>query len=163
MGTADSRDAPRTTGLLRRVLGIGAVGGMAFWVVNFAISLTPIGATYRGGLSISYAPMLVESALGGLVIGWVVTFLLFRFYSRIPGKTAVRKSVLLTLIAILAFALASGILDIDQPIAYRLLGAGINVLRFLALGWTIGYVSGRGPAPSSDVTRSVAHQARTFP
>ena len=49
------------------------VGGLAFWLANFAISRTAIAADYRAAMSISYYPMLLESLIGGLIIGlWVV-------------------------------------------------------------------------------------------
>ena len=52
-------------GIWRMVLVLAAVGGLAFWLVNFAISRTPIAAEYRAALSISYFPMLIEALIGG--------------------------------------------------------------------------------------------------
>ena len=57
----------------RKALVLTIVGGLAFWVTNFAISRTPIAAEYRAGLSISYFPMLVEALVGGLIIGFGVS------------------------------------------------------------------------------------------
>jgi hypothetical protein len=46
----------QSKGIWRRVVILAIVGGLAFWVTNFAISLTPVAAEYRAGLSISYFP-----------------------------------------------------------------------------------------------------------
>src|SRR5512141_1075895 len=59
-------------------------GGLGFWVANFAISLTPIAAEYRAALSISYFPMLLEALIGGLVIGFCVSYFLLRFFDKLP-------------------------------------------------------------------------------
>ena len=52
--------------ILKKVLGLTLVGGLAFWLANFAISRTSIAAEYRAAMSISYYPMLLESLIGGL-------------------------------------------------------------------------------------------------
>ena len=62
-------------------------GGVAFWAANFALSLTPIAAEYRAGVSISYFPMLLEALVGGLIIGLGVSFFLLRFFDKIQQKT----------------------------------------------------------------------------
>lgn len=49
---------------------LAIAGGLAFWLANFAISRSPIAAEYRAALSISYFPMLLESLIGGLIIGF---------------------------------------------------------------------------------------------
>jgi hypothetical protein len=66
------------------MLVLAIVGGLTFWVTNFAISLTPIAAEYRAGVSISYFPMLLEALVGGLIIGFGVSFFLLRFFGKIP-------------------------------------------------------------------------------
>ena len=71
-------------------------GGAAFWLSNFAISRTPIAAEYRAALSISYYPMLLESLIGGLIIGFWVSYPLLRFFERIPEKDPIMKSVILS-------------------------------------------------------------------
>jgi NhaP-type Na+/H+ or K+/H+ antiporter len=40
--------------------------------------------------------MLLESLIGGLIIGLWVSYPLLRFYDRIPGKDPILKSVLLS-------------------------------------------------------------------
>ena len=55
-------------GIWKKAFVLTLVGGLAFWLANFAISRTPIAAEYRAAMSISYYPMLLESLIGGLVI-----------------------------------------------------------------------------------------------
>lgn len=124
------------------VLTLG--GGIAFWVANFAISLTPIAAEYRAALSISYFPMLLESLLGGLIIGLLVSYPLLRFFDRIPGKDPILKSVLLSVIVLIIITILLGgpssFLATNNVVRYFIIGTVFNVIRILALGITIGYV-----------------------
>jgi F0F1-type ATP synthase assembly protein I len=124
------------------ILTIG--GGVAFWLANFAISRTPIAAEYRAALSIAYLPMLVESLVGGLVIGFCVSYLLLRFFDKIPTKTPILKSVILSLIVlIIVTILLQGpaiSLTTSDDLRYFLIGTMFNFLRILALGVVIGYL-----------------------
>jgi predicted tellurium resistance membrane protein TerC len=124
-------------------LAIG--GGLAFWLTNFAISLTPIAAEYRAGVSISYFPMLLEALVGGLIIGLGVSFFLLRFFDKIPTKNPILKSLILSFIALIIVTI---LLEVpshfltpnSDPMRYFLIGAMINILRILALGIVIGYL-----------------------
>ena len=135
----------QSKGIWRKVLVLAAVGGLAFWLTNFAISRTPLAAEYRAGLSISYFPMLLEALVGGLIIGCGVSFFLLRFFDRIPTKSPILKSVILSLIALI---LATILLEVpshfltpnSDPMHYFLIGLLFNVLRILALGVVIGYL-----------------------
>ena len=126
------------------VLVLAAVGGLAFWVVNFAISRTPIAAEYRAALSISYFPMLLEALIGGLIIGLGVSYFLLRFFDRIPVKDPIIKSVILSLIVLLIVAVSIGnpssFYGTSDVLRYFLIGTIINILRILALGIAIGYM-----------------------
>jgi hypothetical protein len=129
----------------RKVLVLTTVGGLAFWVTNFAISLTPIAAEYRAALSISYLPMLLAALLGGLMIGFSVSYFLLRFFDKIPTKNPILKSVILSLIALIIATILIGgpssfLTTTNDALRYFLLGALFNVLRILALGIVIGYV-----------------------
>ena len=120
-------------------------GGAAFWVTNFAISLTPIAAEYRAALSISYFPMLLEALVGGLIIGFCVSYFLLRFFDEIPTKSPFLKSVLLSfLVLIIATMLievpAKFFTAMSDALRYFLIGIMFNVLRIPALGMVIGYV-----------------------
>ena len=125
------------------ILAIG--GALGFWVANFAISLTSIAAEYRAALSISYVPMLLEALLGGLVIGSCATYCLLRFHDRIPPRTAIRKSVTLSLVAVVVVTVlievpAKAFAATTDPLRYLLIGTLFNGLRILALGLVIGYL-----------------------
>jgi hypothetical protein len=125
------------------VLSVG--GGVAFWVANFAISRTPIAAEYRAALSISYLPMLLESLIGGLVIGFCVSYFLLRFFDKIPTKNPILKSVILSFISLIIVTFlievpASFLTTTSDALRYFLIGAIFNVIRILALGVAIGYL-----------------------
>jgi hypothetical protein len=128
------------------ILAIG--GGLGFWVTNFVISLTPIAAEYRAGLSITYFPMLVEALAGGLIVGFSVGFSLLRFFDKIPAKNPILKSLTLSAIAliivtILLEAPAKFLTNTDGALHYFLIGVLFNVLRISALGIVIGYLYDR--------------------
>lgn len=124
---------------------LAVVGGLGFWVANFAISLTPIAAEYRAALSISYLPMLLEALLGGLMIGFCVSYLLLRFFDKMPTKNSVLKSIILSFIVLLIVTIlievpAKFLTTTSDALHYFLIGAMFNVIRILALGIVIGYL-----------------------
>jgi hypothetical protein len=128
----------------KRELELAIAGGLAFWATNFLISLTPIAAQYRTALSISYLPMvLVESLLGGLVIGFCVSYFLLRFFEKIPAKSPILKSLILSFAILLIIETFTFLLNLSNFSVYLLIGAGINVPRFLALGIVVGYLYDR--------------------
>jgi hypothetical protein len=135
----------QSKGIWRKVLVLAVVGGLAFWVTNFAISLTPIAAEYRAGLSISYFPMLLEALVGGLIIGFGVSFFLLRFFDKIPTKNPILKSLMLSSIALIFVTIllevpAKFLTNTDDALHYFLIGVLFNVLRILALGIVVGYL-----------------------
>jgi hypothetical protein len=126
-----------------RTIALASAGGLAFWVVNFAISLTPIAAEYRSALSIDYVPMLLGALVGGMVIGLCVAYLLQRFFDKIPPTSPVLKALVLSGAALLAVTVvleAPAKLIATSPPATRhfLIGLLFNGLRILALGLAIG-------------------------
>jgi hypothetical protein len=123
-------------------------GGAAFWVANVAISLTPIAAEYRAGLSIPYLPMLLEALLGGLIIGFCVSSFLLRYIDKIPTTSPILKSVILSVIALIMVTMlievpAKLLTPMSDAWRYFLIGAMFNVLRIPALGVAIGYLYDR--------------------
>jgi hypothetical protein len=127
----------------RKALVLGIAGGSGFWIANLAISLTPIAAEYRAALSISYFPMLLESLLGGLIIGCCVSYSLIRFFDRIPTRNPVLKSVILSFIALVIVTILIEVpgsfpTTTSDVWRYFLIGAIFNVLRILALGIVVG-------------------------
>ena len=121
---------------------LAVAGGLGFWVANFAISLTPIAAEYRAALSISYLPMLLAALLGGLMIGFCVSYFLLRFFDKIPTQDPISKSVILTFIVLIIVTILIGgpssFLATGNVLRYFLIGTIFNVIRILALGIVIG-------------------------
>ena len=103
-----------------------------------------IAAEYRAALSISYLPMIVESLIGGLIIGFCVSYFLLRLFDKIPTKNPILKSVILSFIVLIIVTILLGgpasFLTPSDPLRYFLIGALFNVLRILALGIVIGYL-----------------------
>jgi NhaP-type Na+/H+ or K+/H+ antiporter len=140
---------------------LAIAGGLAFWVANFAISRTSIAAEYRAALSISYFPMLLESLLGGLIIGCCVSYFLLRFFDKIPTKNPILKSVIISFIALIIVTILIGgpssFFATSDVLRYFLIGTIFNVLRILALGIGIGYLYRRlykGFDPSANASKS---------
>jgi len=127
----------------RRLLTLTIGGGIAFWATTFVFSLLPIAAEYRAALSISYLPMiLVQSSIGGMVIGCCLSYFLLRFFDKIPTRNPILKSTMLSFVAlgiasILVQVAASGTSD---ALNVFLTGVMLNLPRFLALGIVIGYL-----------------------
>lgn len=152
----------RSKGIWQNVLVLAFAGGVAFWLANFAISRTPIAAEYRAALSISYYPMLLESLLGGLIIGFCVSFFLLRFFDKIPTNNPILKSLIITIVILILVTILIGgpssFFASGNVSRYFLIGTIFNVLRFLALGIGIGYVYPRldkGCESSANSSRSV--------
>jgi hypothetical protein len=134
----------RSKGIWRNIFVLAVAGGLAFWLANFAISRTPIAAEYRAALSISYFPMLLEALLGGMIIGFCVSYFLLRFFDKIPTQDPISKSVILTFIVLVIVTILIGgpssYLATGDILRYFLIGTIFNFLRFLALGIGIGYL-----------------------
>ena len=131
-------------GIWKKAFVLTLAGGLAFWLANFAISRTPIAAEYRAAMSISYYPMLLESLIGGLIIGLWVSYLLLRFFDKIPGKDPIVKSILVSLVVLVIVTLLIGgpssYLATSDVLRYFLIGTTFNLIRFLALGMGIGWL-----------------------
>ena len=148
MGTQASGNSQGHAGRPWRTLGVGVADGLAFWATNFATSLIPIAAAYREELAISYTRMvLVESLVGGLIIGCCVVYAMGRLSRVSLPATPILRSVTLSLVALALIQAFATVLDLGYPPSYILLGAALNVPRFLALGVVIGLLWDRsGPA-----------------
>ena len=139
----EGKRLPPSRDIWRRTLVLALGGGFGFWATNFAISLTPMAAEYRAGLSIAYVPMLVEALVGGLTVGLGVGFCLLRFFDKIPTKNPILKSLILSSLALILVTIVLEVpgkflADITDPWHYFLVGALFNVLRISALGIVIG-------------------------
>ena len=127
-------------------------GGVVFWATTVAISLLPIAAEYRAAFSKrswNIQTVWVGSLLVGMIIGCCVSYSLLRFIEKNPTKNPIRKSTILSFIA-----LVIAIILIDVPQSFLLLGSSdalhyfiigimLNVPRFLFLGIVIGYLHER--------------------
>lgn len=116
---------------------------MGFWLANLAISLTPIAAAYRHALAISYVPMLLEAALGGLAIGFSVGYAMLRFPPRTPTTSPLNRSLMLSLVALIVVTAlielpAKFFATRTDPLRWFVIGTLFNGLRILALGVVIG-------------------------
>lgn len=126
--------------------GVGTLtlwGGTAFWLVNLAISLTPVAARYRSDERIAYVPMLVAAAFGGLAIAASVAVVLRRVHGRLWGAGPVMSSLLLGGVTLVVATLlievpAKLVLPSPDPWRSLLTGTIFNVLRILGLALAIG-------------------------
>jgi len=132
-----------TKGIWKKTFVLTLVGGLAFWLANFAISRTSIAAEYRTAMSISYYPMLLESLIGGLIIGLWVAYPLLRFFDRIPAKDPILKSVILSsavlVIVTVLLGMPSSFYATSNVLRYFTIGTIFNLIRILALGIAIGF------------------------
>jgi hypothetical protein len=131
-------------GIWKRAFTLALAGGLAFWATNFAISRTPIAAEYRAALSISYYPMLLESLIGGLIIGLCVSYCLLRFFDKIPGNGPILKSAFLSFIILILVTFLIGgpsaYFETNDIWRYFTIGTSFNIIRILALGIVVGYL-----------------------
>ena len=134
-------------GIWNKAFVLTLVGGLAFWLANFGISRTAIAAEYRAVMSISYYPMLLESLIGGLIIGLWVSYPLLRFFDKIPVKDPILKSVILSSIVLVIITILLGgpssFFATNNVLRYFIIGTTFNVIRIIALGIAIGYVCKR--------------------
>ncbi|MCJ7505670.1 hypothetical protein MUP05_04285 [Candidatus Bathyarchaeota archaeon] len=129
----------------KRLYKLTIGGGVAFWATTIAFSLLPIAAEFRAAFSISYIQVvLVESLLGGMIIGCCVSYFLLRFFDKIPTKNPILKSEILIFvalgIALIMVQVAASRLGQGDALHVFLIGAMLNVPRFLFPGIVIGYL-----------------------
>lgn len=129
----------------RKLYKLTIGGGIIFWITTIVTSLLPIAAEYRAAYSNwSIQTVWVDSLLVGMIIGCCVSYCLLRFFKNIPAKDPILKSVILS-----SIALVIAIILIDFPMIfhgtsvvlyYFLIGIMFNTVRFLFLGFGIGYI-----------------------
>jgi len=124
-----------------KTLVLAAAGGAAFWITDFVIAVSPVAAKYQAAFSITSLPVaLVEALAGGLVIAFCVSFILLRFFDRIPGKNLIVKALILSFGAMVIIEVLSALANPAHTSVYLLLDTGMNAPRFLALGLVIGHL-----------------------
>jgi uncharacterized protein YacL len=128
----------------KKLYKLTVAGGIAFWIADFAISLSPIAAEYMAAFSISSLPMaLVEALVGGLIIACFVSYFLLRFFDKIPTKHPILKSVILSFAAIVVIEVLSTFGNPSNAYVYLLIDTVMNIPRILFLGIVIGYLYDR--------------------
>jgi hypothetical protein len=137
---------------------LAAGGGLAFFVATIVFSLLPMAAEFRAALSMSYVSVVVGALIAGLIIGFCISYFLVRFHAKIPAKSAAAKAVIVSCIALLPAIGMAGVAARGVQADgwhYFLIGAVLNVPRFVALGIAVGYLykrpygSARSARPSS--------------
>src|SRR3989304_1027615 len=125
----------------KKLIKLTLAGGVAFWIVDFAIALSPISAEYMAAFSISSLPLaLVEALVGGMIIACFVSFFLLRFFDKIPIKNPILKSVILSFAAIVVIEVLSTFGNPSNAYVYLLIDTVMNIPRILALGIVVGYL-----------------------
>ena len=125
----------------KKLYKLTVAGGVAFWIVDFAISLSPIAAEYMAAFSISSLPMaLVEALVGGLMIGCCVSYFLLRFFEKIPTQNPILKALILSFVALVIIEVLSTFDNLSNAYVYLLIDTVMNIPRILALGIVIGYL-----------------------
>jgi hypothetical protein len=134
-------------GIYKKTLILAAAGGLSFWAATLAISLTPTAADYRIAESIaSIQSVWVGGLIIGLIMGGLISYILVRFYGRIPTKNAILKSLIITFIALLILLVVVEVpsaLRTGDALYYFLVGVLLNVPRFLVFGIVVGYLYSR--------------------
>ena len=132
-----------STILSKKLFKLTIGGGVAFWAITIAFSLLPMMAEFRAALSIAYIEgALVEPLLGGMIIACCVSYFLLRFFDKIPTKNPILKSVTLSFVALGIVFILLGVAASRTSDALHvfLIGAVLNVPRFLFIGIVIGYL-----------------------
>ena len=125
----------------KKLIKLTVAGGVAFWIVDFAMSLSPIAAEYMAAFSISSLPLaLVEALVGGLIIACFVSYFLLRFFVNIPTKHPILKALILSFAAIVIIEVLSTFGNPSNAYVYLLIDTGMNIPRILALGIIVGYL-----------------------
>ena len=118
------------------------MGGLTFWATSIITSLFPFTADYRVARW-SAETVWVGSLPAGMIIGFLVSFFLVRFFEKIPTKDPILKSVVLSFIALIIGTIlleAPASLGTSDALYYFLFGTILNVPRFLFVGVSIGYL-----------------------
>jgi hypothetical protein len=118
-------------------------GGIAFWATTIVFSLLPIAGDFRAEVSISYIQVvLVQSLIFGLFIEFCISYFLLRFFDKIPTKNPILKSEILSFVALVIALILLGVAAsmTSDALSVFLIGAMLNVPRFLIPGIVVGYL-----------------------
>jgi hypothetical protein len=138
-------------------------GGLVFWAVTLVSSLLPVAGQFRTALSIPHILVLIASLPAGLFIGLGVSYSLVHYYGKVPTKSPIRKSVILSLVALVLVEAVVTLTRLSDTLYYIAVGAALDVLRFLLLGVGIGYLYKRlYRTEQARVPREESSQARNY-
>jgi membrane protease YdiL (CAAX protease family) len=126
-----------------RLIELSLAGAAVFYVTSFAIALLPFSAQFRAAESYTYTDVLVGALPSGLLIALFVSYCLLGYSERIPSKSSISKSVLLSLAALFAIELVATLLHGGDELYYFSVGTLLSVPRFVLLGTVIGYLDRR--------------------
>lgn len=106
----------------------------------------------RAALSLSYVQtVFVEALIVGLIIGCCISIALLHFFEKLPTRSAVLKSEILSLIALailfIPVQIAVNRAESADAVHVFLIGAALNVPRFTLQGLVIGYLYGKAGGP----------------
>jgi hypothetical protein len=127
----------------KKLFKLTIVGGLAFWATTIAFSLLPIAGEFRAEVSISYVQVvLVQSLIFGLIIEFLVSYVLLRFFDKIPTKNPILKFEIVSLVALMIALIVLGVAAsrTSDGLQVFIIGAALNVPRFLLPGIVIGYL-----------------------
>jgi hypothetical protein len=126
----------------RKIVVLAVVGGLTFWAISIITSLVPFTADYRVARW-SAETVWVGSLPAGMIIGFLLSFVLVRFFDKIPTNNPILKSVILSIIALVIGAIlleAPASFGTSDALYYFLFGTMLNVPRFLFVGVVVGYL-----------------------
>jgi ABC-type transport system involved in cytochrome c biogenesis permease component len=131
--------------ILLKLSKLTIAGAAVFWVTTFVTSLLPIAAEYRAAYSNwSMQTVWMASLPVGIIIGCCVSYFLMRLMDKNPTRNPILQSVNLSLVALV---IAIVLIDVPQSfhgqsdaLYYFLIGVMFNLVRFLLLGLSIGYL-----------------------
>ena len=137
----DKRQTPNK--FYKKLLKLNIGGGVTFWATTITFSLLPIAGEFRAEVSISHIQVvLVQSLIFGLIIEFLVSYVLLRFFDKIPTKNPILKSEILSLVALVIalIVLIVAASRTSDALQVFFIGAMLNVPRFLIPGIVIGYL-----------------------
>lgn len=133
----------KTNVFVKKLFKLTIGGAVVFWITTVATSLLPIAVEYRDAFSNwSMQSVWLGSLIAGVIFGCCVSYFLLHFYVKIPARTPILKSVILSSIV---FVLVILLIDVpmilqtsSDAIPYFFIGVAFNGIRFLLLGMSIG-------------------------
>jgi hypothetical protein len=123
-----------------QLIELSLAGAAVFYVTSFAIALLPFSAQFRAAESYTYTDVLVGALPSGLLIALFVSYCMLGYSVKIPSRSSISKSVLLSLVALLVIEVGATLLHGGNELYYFSIGTLLSVPRFLFLGMVIGYL-----------------------